>query len=118
MGTVYSIAFRGDRFLMVFNEHRDGWEMPGGRIEDGESIEDAAKREFLEESGYDIEVIETRDLGDCHVCAAVLLERSSPGSEMVSELFSVVPKKLYFDLDEYDVMIPWARSVVLRHLDQ
>ena len=35
-----------------------GWEMPGGVVEEGESLKDAAVRETKEESGIDIEVIE------------------------------------------------------------
>lgn len=33
-----------------------GWEMPGGIVEEGESLKDAAIRETKEESGIDIEV--------------------------------------------------------------
>ncbi|WP_088105865.1 NUDIX hydrolase [Halalkalibacter urbisdiaboli] len=51
---------------VVINEHheillikgpRRGWEMPGGQVEEGESIRDAAIREAKEESGIDIEII-------------------------------------------------------------
>ncbi|MBU5465918.1 NUDIX domain-containing protein [Virgibacillus sp. MSJ-26] len=34
-----------------------GWEMPGGIVEEGESLKDAAIRETKEESGIDIEVL-------------------------------------------------------------
>lgn len=33
-----------------------GWEMPGGQVEEGESLKDAAIRETKEESGIDIKV--------------------------------------------------------------
>lgn len=32
------------------------WEFPGGQLEEGESAEDALEREFLEETGYSVEV--------------------------------------------------------------
>ena len=35
-----------------------GWEMPGGQVEEGESLKKAAIRETKEETGIDIEVLE------------------------------------------------------------
>lgn len=51
---------------IVLNDHMEillikgpmrGWEMPGGIVEEGESLTDAAIRETKEESGIDIEVV-------------------------------------------------------------
>ena len=35
--TAYTVAFGPEGFLMVFNPKRNGWEMPGGHIREGES---------------------------------------------------------------------------------
>lgn len=43
--------WRAGRVLMVFDRHRRSWELPGGRIEHGETPRQAAVRELLEESG-------------------------------------------------------------------
>jgi 8-oxo-dGTP pyrophosphatase MutT (NUDIX family) len=43
--------WRGDRVLMVFDRFRQGWELPGGLIEPGESPRQGGARELLEESG-------------------------------------------------------------------
>lgn len=45
--------WRGDRVLMVFDRFRQSWELPGGRIEAGESPRQAAARELLEETGQE-----------------------------------------------------------------
>lgn len=34
-----------------------GWEMPGGQVEEGESLKEAAVRETKEETGIDIEIL-------------------------------------------------------------
>ena len=112
MATVYAVAFSGDSFLMVFNKKRDGWEMPGGSIQEGESAEDAAKREFLEEAGYAINVLEMTDLGHCRVCACLLLGRQNDSPEMASELFTEIPENTAFERSEYESVVPWARSAV------
>jgi 8-oxo-dGTP diphosphatase len=43
--------------LLLIKGPRRGWEMPGGQVEEGESLTDAVIRETKEESGIDIEVI-------------------------------------------------------------
>lgn len=37
---------------------REHWEAPGGSVEFNESLEDAVKREFLEEYGVELEIVE------------------------------------------------------------
>jgi 8-oxo-dGTP diphosphatase len=111
MNTVYAVAFSGPRFLMVYNPKRNGWEMPGGKIRDGESITDAAVRECAEESGYRTDVVAAKEMNGCCVCAAVLGKKVSDG-EMVSELFSELPDDLAFERSEYDGVLEWARSVM------
>jgi 8-oxo-dGTP diphosphatase len=43
--------------LLLIKGPRRGWEMPGGQVEEGESLTDAVIRETKEESGIDIEVL-------------------------------------------------------------
>jgi 8-oxo-dGTP diphosphatase len=52
----YVIAFRGEKFVMVRHKDR-AWEMPGGRLNPGEDHEQAAVREFFEETGMSLDII-------------------------------------------------------------
>ena len=56
---VAAVIFRGDRIFATqrgYGEFKDGWEFPGGKMEPGESKEDALKRELREELNVEIEV--------------------------------------------------------------
>lgn len=44
-----------EEILLVKSPNR-GWEIPGGQVEQGEALRDAAVREVLEESGIHVEI--------------------------------------------------------------
>ncbi len=39
------------KYVFCYNKKRKGWEIPGGHIEEGETWQEAAKREMYEETG-------------------------------------------------------------------
>lgn len=64
----YPIAVTGsfivdnDKVLLIrFNDKKKSWSgkwsVPGGKIEYGEKIKDAVKREAKEETGFDVEIV-------------------------------------------------------------
>lgn len=67
---------------------RGHWETPGGSVEFGETLEQAIKREMLEEYGTEIEIIEQFPAADHlipaegqHWVATTFLARFKPGQE-------------------------------------
>lgn len=49
---VYGLCVREDKILLIKTQVDDLWEVPGGGVEEGETHEEALKREYLEETGY------------------------------------------------------------------
>lgn len=52
-----TIVMNEQKEILLIKGPRRGWEMPGGQVEEGESLKDAAIRETKEETGIDIEVL-------------------------------------------------------------
>lgn len=50
-----------NQFLLLKNE-RDEWELPGGKLELGESPEACVEREIFEETGLQVQTVELVDL--------------------------------------------------------
>jgi ADP-ribose pyrophosphatase YjhB (NUDIX family) len=55
VGATILIIDAEDRLLLMKRSDSDCWGPPGGAVEPGELVEDAAKRETLEETGLQIE---------------------------------------------------------------
>lgn len=51
------MLIRGGKVLLVRQTYMDGWFIPGGRIEKGETLEQAARREAREEVGAELKSI-------------------------------------------------------------
>lgn len=47
-----------DKTLMIFNRWREEWELPGGKIEAGETPYEAAIRELAEETGQQVTLLD------------------------------------------------------------
>lgn len=111
----YVIAFKGDRFIMV--RHRDrAWEMPGGRLVKGENHEQAAIREFFEETGMSLEIIGririAKPGGKVFVGLAREMLAQKPVEWNIVEVgeFSELPNDLSFSHVEYRAMLAHARK--------
>ena len=64
---VGAVVFRGDDVLVVKRGRppfEGQWSIPGGRLEHGERVVDAVRREVREETGLEIEIIGLLDVFD------------------------------------------------------
>jgi 8-oxo-dGTP pyrophosphatase MutT (NUDIX family) len=110
-----------DQFLMVKNKKEGrGWEWPTGYIEPGEAPEQSARREFIEESGYEISELKEVQRTSHGIFYAGRVGRKV-GSESAREIsetkfFSKFPdaKSMSFreDLDTFKSALRHARALL------
>jgi 8-oxo-dGTP diphosphatase len=70
---VKSIIMRGCRALVLV-EPSGRLDLPGGRVEDGELLEEALKREIFEETGLDVEILEPYSKWSFMKCIGLQIE--------------------------------------------
>jgi len=92
-----------DKYVFSYNKKRNGWEIPGGHIEENESWEEAARREMYEETGainINIEPIciyKINDFGILTYCEILEIGELPKEYEMEKVLFSnTLPQNLTF----------------------
>ncbi|CAM4479128.1 NUDIX hydrolase [Paenibacillus tarimensis] len=93
--------------LLLIKGPRRGWEMPGGQVEEGESLSQAAIRETKEELGIDIEIIKFcgifQNVGNS-ICNTLFLARPV-GGELVQTSESL--ESGFFPVEEALNKVEW-----------
>jgi 8-oxo-dGTP pyrophosphatase MutT (NUDIX family) len=79
---------------------RRGWEIPGGQVEEGESLTDALRREVLEETGYDIVVGQLVGVYSNISQSVVLLTFTGSRSGGVLQTSEESPEVAWLDVEE------------------
>jgi 8-oxo-dGTP diphosphatase len=93
--------------LLLIKGPRRGWEIPGGQVEEGESLTDAVIRETIEESGIEIEVLKFCGVFqniEASICNTLFLGKPIGGELTTS------PESLevgFFPLEEALEMVTW-----------
>ena len=96
---VVVIPIRNDGFLMVYNPRR-GWEFPGGKIEIGENIFNAAKRECKEEAGIIVEnIVKLGEEGNI-IFLAGEIKYFLKDHQFERSFFDSIPNRLAFSRNE------------------
>lgn len=102
-----TIVLNEQNEILLIKGPRRGWEMPGGQVEEGESLKDAAIRETFEESGIEIEVVKFCGVYQnvsASICNTLFLARPVGGKPTTS------PESLevgFFPIEKALEMVTW-----------
>ena len=55
---VVGLIIEESKVLLIHRPDKDIWELPGGKVHPGEEIEDALRREVMEELGVNINILQ------------------------------------------------------------
>jgi len=102
-----TIVLNDDDEILLIKGPKRGWEMPGGQVEEGESLKAAAIREAKEESGIDIKI--TKFCGiyqnvERSICNALFLAEPIGGEPTTSRESLEVG---YFSINQALEMVTW-----------
>ncbi|WP_312473349.1 NUDIX hydrolase [Neobacillus sp.] len=102
-----AIVLNSQNEILLIKGPRRGWEMPGGQVEEGESLKDAAIRETKEESGIDIGITKFcgvfQNVSGC-ICNTLFLGTPIGGEPATSSESLEVG---FFPINEALEMVTW-----------
>ncbi|ALS28672.1 NUDIX domain-containing protein [Paenibacillus cisolokensis] len=102
-----AIVLNEENKILLLRGPRRGWEMPGGQVEEGESLCSAVIRETKEETGIDIEIIRFcgifQNVRDS-ICNTLFLGRPVGGQFRTSDESLEIG---YFTIEEALNMVTW-----------
>src|SRR6185295_699375 len=93
--SVKGIVFENDKVWLRKNERQE-WELPGGKLDEGEQPEETVTREMREELGFDVGVIKPVQ---AHLYAIKKSTDESKGVLVVSYLCKIIQKSGNFEIE-------------------
>lgn len=103
-----TIVMNEKKEILLLRGPKRGWEMPGGQVEEGESLKEAAIRETLEETGIEVEILTFCGIFQNvqkSICNTLFLAKPVGGKLMTSAESLEVG---FFPLEEGLKMVKWG----------
>ncbi|GGA78556.1 NUDIX hydrolase [Ornithinibacillus halotolerans] len=129
---VYGIYIENNKLLVINKNggpYKKRYDLPGGSLEEGESLTKAMQREFKEETGIDIEIVENigvidfqlpwewKEFTDVHHIAVYYLVNRIGGKISAPEQFEGQDSLGAVWVTEQDVSLDNASPLVLKAFD-
>lgn len=115
---VYALIYNKDsnEVLMVYNKDSNGWSMPGGAVEENETLEEATIREVQEETGLlvrvgDVVAVNERFFQEKNEHAIfITFNAEIIGGEISIERPDEISKIKWVDIHTADKLMPYHKE--------
>ncbi len=111
-----------EQILMVRNKEGDSsyWSLPGGAVEEGETLEQAAKREAKEETGLDVELLDLYSVREAlfkerghHALLFTFLAKISCGEIQISDPDEDILEIKWIDIASANTFMPYLSDKLI-----